>query len=245
VTEPGQKQTDHGWWPYVVPYLAFMGCVEIVRRMPEEWAPLSLGLNAGVPGLLMLYFASKGAYPELRGLRVDLGARALDVGLGVLLAAVWMAPYVWIEAIRPADLEGFDPEQLGTSLVGVTLGLRAVGYGLVTPFFEELFLRSFVMRYSEVYRHGGDFRSVPLAHFARTSFITTVVIFTATHQPWEWWVAIPWVVVTNLWFYYRKDMLAVIVLHAATNLAILGAAMLWSDGVVGGSGERLLLWFFV
>ena len=57
----------HGWWPYVAPYLAFMGTVEVVRRLPDEWAPIGLLLKPAVPGVLMLYYFSRGAYPELRG----------------------------------------------------------------------------------------------------------------------------------------------------------------------------------
>ena len=229
----------------MVPYLAFLVVAEVVRRMPEEWAAIGLVLKPGVPGLLLIYFAAKGAYPELRGARLDLGARALDVALGVTLAALWMAPYVWFEPIRPADPEIFDSEQLGVSWVGLTLGLRLLGYGLVTPFFEELFIRSFVMRYSEVFQSRGDFRDVPLAHFTRTSFFVTVVVFTVPHAPWEYWVGIPWVVVTNLWFYYRKDLSALIVVHAATNAAILCATVLWSGRFLDGSGKPLSLWFFV
>jgi CAAX prenyl protease-like protein len=247
-SEPAAKRA-HGWWPYVLPYLAFLGTVEVVRRLPDDWAPLGLLLKPAVPAALMIYYAAHGAYPELRGARLDLGRRGLDIVVGVALAALWIAPYLWIDAIRPADPDLFDPNQLGESALALTIGLRMVGYALVTPFFEEVFIRSFVMRYAEVFQSGGDFRKVPLARYTRASFIATVVVFTLGHVPWEYWVAIPWVILTNLWFYYRKDLYAVIVVHAATNAAILLAALLLGDvlggGAGGGSGSPISLWLFV
>ncbi len=236
----------HGWWPYVLPYFAFLGVVELCRVLPAEvggW--VALLAKPAVPAGLLVYFAARGAYPELRGVGFGPGGRVLDAIVGVALAALWMAPYLVFDAIRPADPAAFDPEQLGPSLVGVTLGLRMLGYALVTPVFEELFIRSFVMRYSEVFQRRGDFRRVPLARFTLKSFTVTVVLFTLGHQPWEWWVAIPWVALSNLWFYYRKDLYAVIVLHGATNASILLAAWLWSGRFVDASGAPLSLWFFV
>ena len=52
---------------------------------------------------------------------------------------------------------------------------------------------------------------------------------------WEWWVAVPWVIGSSLWFYYRGHLGAVILFHAAANATILLAAI-WTDGP---------LWFFV
>ncbi len=235
----------HGWWPYVAPYLAFMGTLEVVRRLPDEWAPIGLLLKPAVPGVLMVYYFSRGAYPELRGVALGLGRRVPDVAVGIALAGLWTAPFVFVEALRPATPELFDPEQLGPTRVTWVLGLRMLGFGLVTPFFEEIFIRSFVMRYADVFRTRGDFREVPLARFTRVSFLTTIVIFTVGHVPWEWWVAVPWVVLTNLWFYYRKDLYAVILVHAVTNASILVAAILFRDVFTDADGNPISLWFLV
>jgi CAAX prenyl protease-like protein len=252
VDEQGQRQVagsgarGHGWWPYLLPYLGFMAVIEVGRRLPEEWAPLLLVLKPGVPGALMVYFWLGGAYPELRAIRSGVGALALDVMVGLLLAVLWMAPYIALPWLRPEAGDAFDPEQLGESMVSVVLALRMLGYGLVTPFFEELFIRNFAMRYSEVFRSRGDFRDIPLAHFGWTSFIATTVIFTLGHLPWEYWVAVPWVVLTNLWFYYRKDLYAVILVHATTNASML-VFVAWASGWLfqGENGGGLSLWFFV
>ena len=252
VTQDSTPGTQgHGWWPYVLPYVAFLASVELLNRvLPEDWAGLGLVLKPAVPAVLLVWFAMRGAYPELRRRpelrwpRLDLGGRVLDVAVGLVLAVLWVAPFVFFETLRPEG-PGFDLDQLGEANRPLTLGLRLFGYALVTPLFEEIFIRSFVMRYSEVYRQRGDFRTVPLAHYTLGSFVTTTIVFTLGHVPWEWWVAVPWVAITNLWFYYRKDLWALILTHATTNAALLGAALFLSDHFSDGSGNPISLWFFV
>jgi hypothetical protein len=60
------------------------------------------------------------------------------------------------------------------------------------------------------------------------------------HAFWEWWVAVPWIVATNLWFYLRKDIGSTILLHASTNASILIYVAVVTEGVPG-----LALWVFV
>lgn len=251
-----RREAGHGWWPYILPYMAFLGAVELTRRLSEEWGLLALLVKIAVPGGLLVYFAWRGAYPELRRFRFRAGAIGSDVMVGLALAGLWMTPYVFVPAIVPADTAGFDPEMLGPALVPLALGLRMAGYGLVTPFFEEIFIRGFVMRVSTVMRLSllrglpflevvGDFRGVPLAQYSRASFIATTVVFAIPHAAWEYWVAIPWVILTNLWFYYRKDLYAVILVHATTNAAILLFVALTNGHLSGPDGQALSLWFFV
>jgi CAAX prenyl protease-like protein len=243
---PRSQPGRHGWWPYVLPYLSFLVVADSFDRwMSDAWDPLLLVLKPAVPGILLLYFALKGEYPELRRQRLRLGPLLSDVLVGVALAALWTAPYICIESIRPEATDGFRPGQLGAELIWLTLGLRTLGFALVTPFFEELFIRSFVMRFSEVFRTGGDFRNVPLARFSAVGFASTVVVFTITHAPWEYWVAVPWVVLTNLWFYYRKSLYAAIVVHASTNAAILGFVVATGGRASCGTSAPLPLWFFM
>ena len=188
--------------------------------------------------------------------------------VGVALAALWVIPYLWIPAIRPGHFEevlfrwgvpflgapevdpgpiagGFDAEMLGASLVPVAVAMRMVGYGLVTPLFEELFMRSFVIRVAEVWGSDRDFRDVPIGFYSRKSFVAVIVIFTLAHLPWEYWVMVPWAILSTAWLYYRRHLMAVVVLHAATNASILVFVALASGFFSDGAGGRLSLWFFV
>jgi hypothetical protein len=206
----------HGWWPYLLPLFLFLGLGELAGRFPEAWQSAFLPLKVLAPGGLFLWFRARGAYPELRGYPARARDVAQDVAVGVAGAALWMAPYLlalgfdpplWNALpgfFRPDPGEAFDPAQWGPGLAWLALGVRALGYAAVTPFVEELFVRSWLARYADVFDRALDFRDVPLGRYSRRSFWVVVVFFTLSHMPWEWPVAILWVVGTQLWFYHRK-----------------------------------------
>ena len=254
------RTSGHGWWPYLGPYVAFMAAGEVSARMPADLAPLMLFMKPLAPLLVILYHWRKGAYPELRQGGLSWSGACQDILVGLALTALWIFPFVafdglriedpatasWLPDLFRADTRSpFDPFMMGSEGLMLVLSLRMFGYALVTPLFEELFIRSFVMRYSEVYRERGDFRDVPLAHYTLTSFIATTVIFTIGHVPWEWWVAIPWVALTNLWFYHRRNLWALVLVHGVTNAALLLLAVFGGSFFSDGVGRPLSLWFFV
>jgi CAAX prenyl protease-like protein len=238
------QRSGHGWWPYLGPLFAFLLLGEISARLPGPFGAWLLPARVAVPAVLLAYFFSRGAYPELRtplpGGAPGLG---LDALVGLAGAAVWMAPYLWFDhmALPPfmrPDPDGFDPELLGAGFVPLALSLRLVGYGVVTPFAEELFVRSWLARWLEVFDSGRDFRDVPIAHRSWRSFAGVVVFFTAGHAVWEWPVAVLWVVGTQLWFYRRRHLGSLVVVHAASNVAIFVAVVLAARG-----GRDL--WYFL
>lgn len=255
-----QRAQGHGWWPYLGPYLAFLAAVEMGARLPAEAAPWLLFLKPLAPLLTIVYHWRKGAYPELRSAGLSLSGASQDILVGLALTGVWIAPYVLFDGLRLGDpliasglpdflradtSDPFDPRMLGSSGVMLVLAGRMFGYALVTPLFEELFIRSFVMRYSEVYPGRGDFRDVPLAHYTLRSFLATTIIFTLGHVPWEWWVAVPWIALSNLWFYRRRNLWALILVHGVTNASLLLLAIYGGELFFDGAGRPISLWFFV
>lgn len=234
------RKDGHGWWPYLGPYLAFMLGAQLSGELPDAWQPAMLVVKPMLPGGLILYFFLRGDYPELRAMKFRPGWALADIALGVLLAVQWVGPYLLIDALpRPDPEDGFNPQMAGESMLATILAIRMIGFAVVTPVFEELFIRSFVMRYSDCYMRPGDFRDIALARYTLKSFVSTVVIFTVAHAFWEWWVAVPWVVATNLWFYLRKDIGSTILVHASTNASILIYVVVATEGVPG-----LALWVF-
>jgi CAAX prenyl protease-like protein len=173
----------------------------------------------------------RGAYPELRGYRIGPGAIA-DGVVGAAIALLWLTPYVVFPALPRG--EPFDRSILGEGREGLTLALRLAGFGLVTPFMEELFVRSFLLRFAEVITEG-DFRALPIARFATRGFVVTVLWFTFSHQTWEWLVALPTGIALNAWLYARRHLGACVVAHAVANASI------WAVVVFG---ERAL-WEFL
>lgn len=240
------KRSDTGWGPYWLPMLAFLLLVELGGRgrAPESAAGLLLVLKVLAPGGLFLWYAARRRYPELSGFRAD-ATLLLDVAVGLLGAVLWVAPFLWDAALRP-DSRGFDAARpFGADGVAAALALRAVGYAAVTPFVEELFVRSWLLRFSEVFLGRRDFREVPIAHFSWQSFLITTAYFVFSHQPWEWGVMLGWTLLTMAWFYRRRHIVPLIVVHAVTNAAIFAFVLLCDGRFHDARGAPIGLWFLL
>jgi CAAX prenyl protease-like protein len=235
----------HGWWPYLTPIFSFLALVEASRRAPESMAAAFALAKVLVPLAVLLYHARRTGYPELRGLRWSAKELALDVLVGLAGAALWVAPYLWIAAMRPDPDVAFDPQQLGASREWLALGIRLIGYAVVTPFAEELFVRGWLARYADVFDGREDFRDVPIGRYSLRSFLTVTLFFTVSHQRWEWPVSIGWIVLTQLWFYRRRHLLPLVLVHALSNLAIFVFVLLADGRFQNPDGSPLSLWFFL
>jgi len=246
-TLPGQvpRRPGHGWWPYLAPIFSFLALVEVGRRASPALAPVFAVAKVLVPFAVLLYHARRNGYPELRGLETSAKDLALDVLVGVAGALLWIAPYLWIASARPEPDAAFDPQQLGASREWLALSLRAFGFAVVTPFAEELFVRGWLARYVDVFDRSDDFRDVPIGRYSFRSFATVVIFFTLSHQPWEWPVAIVWIVATQLWFYRRRHLLPLVLVHAVSNLSIFLFVLLANGRLTDADGSPLSLWFFL
>jgi CAAX prenyl protease-like protein len=239
------ERKGHGWGAYFWPYVSFLAIIEISRRFPEDLGPFFLLLKVVVPLALLAGYFARGNYPELRGYSWTVKDVAQDVGVGLLGGAIWMAPFILSDTLRPDGEGAFDPNQFGPSLAWLALTVRAVGYGVATPFIEELFVRSWLQRYVEVYDKHVDFRDIPIGAYSRRSLLVVAVWFTFTHVQWEWPVALAWILGTQLWFYHRKSLVSMVIVHSASNLSILGFVMAFTGVFRDGEGLPIDLWFFV
>jgi CAAX prenyl protease-like protein len=229
-----ERRASSGIWPYLLPYVAFGLVVSAADLGPKAAMAVA---QVALPAGLLLLFAWRGEFPELRGFRPTLLEGLADVALGLAIAAWWLAPFLLGDALpRPGPEARFDTGALGTA--GPTLALRLVGFAGVTPFMEELFVRSFLLRYLDVLDGDGDFRAIPIGRFTWRSFVGTVLWFTVTHQPWEWVVAAPTGIALNLWLYRRRHLGAVVLAHAVANAAIFAF-------VVARASSNPDLWIFL
>lgn len=237
-------RTGSGWGPYWLPMAAFLLLVEVAGRAPDRAAGVFLVLRVLVPGALVLGYVIRRSYSELSGFRAD--ARVLlDVGVGLLGAALWIAPFLAFDPLRP-ETAGFDPAAyFGVSGASLALALRALGYAVVTPFVEELFVRSWLLRFADVFRSRRDFRDVPIARFTPVSFAVTVLYFVFSHQSWEWGVMLVWTLLTMAWFYHRRHIAPLILVHAVTNGAIFAFVLLCDGRFHDAQGAPIALWFLL
>lgn len=139
--------------------------------------------------------------------------RAAAVGLLVL--ALWLANYHLFY-----DTADSVPQAQTTFFIGIKL----LGSSLVIPVVEELFFRSFLMRYLIK----NDFLSVPLGSYTPFSFWFTAIAFAAMHPSWQWGAALIAGAAYGLYLIKTKNLIGCIIAHGATNLGI-GLYILMTD----------------
>jgi hypothetical protein len=210
----------------------------------EAPAAAWLALRLAVPLLIFLFFLSRGSYPELKNFHPGWGGLALDALLGLLVTAVWVAPYLIWPSLAPDASSGFDPAAAGEAWRPVLFALRFAGFVVVTPFIEELLVRSYLIRAVDIYPSDRDFQEILVGTFAWRSFLVTVGWFTFTHAEWEWPVALVAGVLYNLWLYRRKHIGSLILAHAVTN-ASLFVLVVWGSADANAPAILRDLWFFL
>lgn len=238
------REWIHSWGPYWFPMLTFLVIVSVARQLPESLAGWMLLLQVLAPGALLFYYVRQGRYPELRGGPKEPSGSVLDVVVGLLGAAIWVVPFVVWPSLGP-DAPGVIAEKFGGFPVGLVLSIRAFGFVVITPFIEELFVRSWLMRYIQVFEKRTDFRYEAIARFTWPSFLVVLVYFVFSHEQWEWGVMFGWSLLTMAWFYHRRRIRPLILVHGVTNGAVMLFVTLFDGRITGSDGTPIALWFFL
>lgn len=168
-------------------------------------------VKAVVVGAVLIYFRKH--YQEIRF--SDLGRSAFTVasllaGLGIFWLWIHM-DWSFGTLGTPA---GFNPSVFdGPARAGMT-AVRLVGAVLIVPVMEELFWRSFLLRYII----DSDFAKVPIGTVSWTSFLITVVLFGLEHN----YILAGMMAgaAFNLLLYYTRSIAQCILAHAVANLAL-------------------------
>lgn len=217
-------------------------------RLAERWPSAPWIAPFAVFMLLLVGLPSLGLSPRADAVvRVSLlaitliaiGRPAIDLKIsdpvgtfvvGVAVFAVWVAPDLLVPGWRTHAV--FQNELTGHLTVSmppearhdrVVLTLRLVRAALLVPILEELFWRGWLPRFLDA----RDFRSLPLGHFSRTSFVATAVLFAAEHGPF-WEVGLVAGLAYNLWMQRTRSLGDAIAAHGVTNL-ILGIFVLLTE----------------
>jgi uncharacterized protein len=139
----------------------------------------------------------------------------LAVGLGLVLFGVW----VGIERVaypHIGDRSAYNPwEKISdASLRSAFIAVRFFGLVLVVPLMEELFWRSFGLRYATQ----TDFKALPIGTFSMTGAVITCAIFALSHP--EWAPALVFAAAMTVLVWKTQSIFACLVAHAVTNLAL-------------------------
>ena len=204
----------------VVPFAAFMLLLALRGALPADgswgidprWV---YGITVMVVGALLAWWWRE--YGELSAqLLPNLREMALAVAVGVAVFWLWItldAPWMKIgdatAAFIPVDGQG--------QLMWPLLVVRWVGAALLVPVMEELFWRSFLMRWFQ----NETFEGVAPQQVGLRAIVLSTFVFMLAHTLW---LAAIVAGLAHAWLYVRTGRLWVpVIAHAVTN----GALGIW------------------
>ena len=199
------------WVPYVVPFVLFLLLTGPVRFFPQ-WSPFLYVTKTILVGILLWIWRQAYAEDFFRGLCFREVLTAVLCGLLVL--ALWVAPDGYLPQLGRNP--GFDPFLLTGSRARATglIAMRLLGAAVVVPVMEELFWRSFLMRYLI----NRDFCSVPMGTFTWSSYLAVAVLFGLEHHRIVEGVVAG--LLYGLLVVRQKKLAGAILAHGITNLGL-------------------------
>jgi CAAX prenyl protease-like protein len=201
----------------IVPFVAFMALLALRGAVPEDgsWGidPRWIyGITVLVVGGLLAYFWRE--YGELVAQTWPSPSEiALGTGVGLVVFALWIhldAPWMTIgspsASFLPLDAQG--------QLIWPLVIVRWIGAALIVPVMEELFWRSFLMRWIQ----SPQFESVVPQRVALKAVVLSTFVFMLAHTLW---LAAIIAGLAYAGLYVRTGKLWVpIIAHAVTNGAL-------------------------
>jgi CAAX prenyl protease-like protein len=201
----------------IVPFAAFMVLLALRGVVPADgsWgfdARWLYGVTVLVVGALLAWYWRE--YGELvRQNRPSAGEAALAVVVGLVVFVLWIRLDARWMQIGEASA-AFVPTDADGRLLWPLVVVRWIGAALIVPVMEELFWRSFLMRWIR----SPQFETVLPQEVGVKAIVLTTFVFTLAHTLW---LAAVIAGLAYAWLYVRTGRLWVpIIAHAVTNGAL-------------------------
>lgn len=216
---PTPSSSPHSVMPYIIPMAGFLaittleGYLPTVAGQPDPtWYPVLYAVKVVVVSALA--WACRSTWRDLSP-RPGLKSLALAVVVGLAIAALW----VGLDGLYPAlpflgKRTSFDPGVLSPAAKWGFIIVRMLGLVLLVPLIEELFWRSFLMRWVIE----NEFERVPIGRVTPLAAAVTSVCFGLAHPEW-----LPGVLTGLAWawlLHATKSLSACVVSHVVANLAL-------------------------
>jgi CAAX prenyl protease-like protein len=211
-TAPAGKSLPD-WLPYVAPMALFLLLTAAEGKAPKEWYVPLYGLKAALVTVALLIFGKAWRHevkPELKFLPV-----AILVGLVVF--AEWILLDRWIPYPHLGARTAYNPfAAIEDPLLRYGFfALRFYGLVLMVPLMEEIFWRSFLLRFVTDL---DDFKRIPIGAYNAIAFFVVAGMFALSHT--EWLVAFICAAAYAYLLRVTRSVFACFVAHAVTNLAL-------------------------
>lgn len=202
--------SKHTWLPYVLPMAIFMGITQLEGQFPAAYPIIyTVKILLVVAALWM----AKGPLAEIKPDKKWLGWSIL---WGLVLLAMWIIMETKVSYGRVGSRTGFDPfTQLeNPAFAWVFILIRMIGLSLVVPVMEEIFWRSFALRYATE----KAFQTLPVGVFSWGAFAMVNAVFGFSHP--EWLPAVIYSAFCGLYLNWTKSLWSTVVVHLVTNLGL-------------------------
>ncbi len=210
------------WLPYVAPMATFL-----VMTAMEDWLPRTApdsatiayypwvySIKISVVVIMMIW--SRSTWRDLQP-RPSWAAVGLSVAIGLAVALVWVGSDGYYPVYGSiGSRAAYDPSILTSTSRMAFLAVRFFGLVLVVPLIEELFWRSFVIRWII---DPDRFDLVPIGRVTLASAAITAALFSLEH-PAEW---LPALATGFAWAWllrWSKSVTACFISHAVANLGL-------------------------
>jgi CAAX prenyl protease-like protein len=205
--------------PYVVPMFAYVGLSGLENYLPQVegqpspfWYPLAYTAKLVIVIFLAWWYRS--TWRDFRP-PPTFGAISLAAAAGVLVWGLWIG----LDGRYPmfsflGSRAGFNADGLAPAGRWAFISVRLLGLVLVVPLIEELFWRSFLMRWLI----DPDFFKVPVGRVTPMAAGVTSVFFALVHPEW-----LPALLTGLMWAWLlarTRSLSACAVSHATANLAV-------------------------
>lgn len=171
---------NHAAWARILPfltYLLFIGLADLLGRLGWSAAELRWLYGAKIAAVVLVLAVFWRQYTELKTFRLPAAGVAVALVAGVIVLVLWLALGAgWMTIGTSA---GFDPTTAGKLDWPLVL-MRIAGAALVVPIMEELFWRSFLMRWIDT----PDFETVEPSQITLKSVVISSVLFGFEHNLW-------------------------------------------------------------
>lgn len=201
--------------PFAI-YIGFLALAPWLRSLAvEAGADFDLrwmyAVQTGCVMLALLWFWRD--YEELRGLKeVPWTHFAVASLAGVAVFVLWIQ--LDADWMTLGESAGFDPTSPDGALNWSLIAVRLWGASVIVPIMEELFWRSYVMRWIDA----PNFLAVNPARVSLKAFVIAAVVFGLEHHLWFAGIVAGAVYAGLYW--YSRNLWVPIVAHAVTNGAL-------------------------
>jgi CAAX prenyl protease-like protein len=200
--------------PYIAPMFTYVALSSLEGSLPDpSWYPAAYAVKAAIVAGQMWWYRS-----TWRDLRPAPGPAplAMAVAAGLVVIALWIG----LDGHYPAlpfmggERTAFDPNVLSPAGKWAFIVVRFVGLVLLVPVFEELFWRSFLMRWLI----DQEFWKVPIGRVTPLAAAISSAAFALAHPEW-----LPALLTGLIWaglLWKTRSVSACVVSHFVANLAL-------------------------